>query len=288
MLAALTTKQLAEDTVKLQEPVAAEPEISAVPVSLESKAAAAPELETYKVTAYYLNVRVSASADSKIVKVVEQGTTIEVKGTTPNGWMELSGGGYVHGNYVVPVEEQPEPSVSAAAVQDAPVRIASVSDVLVKRAVSLPDDQPDASNPAKPTLQVKSDSGLTEEHIAQLFEGTDLEGHGLEQAVLEIEEEYGINAYFTIAVMKLESGNGESKLAKNKNNLFGLNATSSTRASSFETKSDSVRTFGQILSENYVGKGYTTIDKVARKYCPSNPKWANLVYTIMKRDYKKL
>jgi beta-N-acetylglucosaminidase len=144
---------------------------------------------------------------------------------------------------------------------------------------------------AKPTSNVKSDSGLMEANIEEIFKGTSLAGFGLEKAILEIEEEYGINAYFTIAVMKLESGNGKSKIAKDKNNLFGLNAIDGdqyNKAFSFKTKGDSVQKFGQLISENYIDKGFTTIEKVSAKYCQANPEWSDVVMSIMKSDYSKL
>jgi flagellum-specific peptidoglycan hydrolase FlgJ len=144
--------------------------------------------------------------------------------------------------------------------------------------------------PKKPTSIVMTDSGLTEDHISTIFKGTALEDEGLEEVILEIEEMYGINAYFTIAVLKLESGNGESRLATTKNNLFGLNAIDGNinEAFSFKTKGDSVRKFGQLISKSYVDKGYTTIEKVSKKYCPSNSEWPSLVASIMKSDYRKL
>jgi beta-N-acetylglucosaminidase len=135
-----------------------------------------------------------------------------------------------------------------------------------------------------------TESGLTEDHISTIFKGTALEDQGLEEVILEIEKTYSINAYFTIAVMKLESGNGESRLAKTKNNLFGLNAIDGNmdEAFSFKTKGESIRKFGQLISKNYVGKGYTTIEKISKKYCPSNSEWPSLVASIMRSDYKKL
>ena len=135
--------------------------------------------------------------------------------------------------------------------------------------------------PNKPTSKVNSESKLTEQQIEQIFEGTSLADHGLEQTILQTEEEYGINAYFTIAVMKLESGHGKSKLAKEKNNLFGLNAIDGdafNKAFSFHTKGESIEKFGQIISKNYIDKGYTSIEKVASKYCQANPKWSALSY----------
>jgi beta-N-acetylglucosaminidase len=183
----------------------------------------------------------------------------------------LREGGYIHGDYAELVSK-PEPAKKLAA--------------LIKQ----PEDKKPISEPNNPTSVVESDSGLTQEHIKAIFEGTGLANKGLEDVVLEIEKDYGINAYFTIAVMKLESGNGESSLAKKKNNLFGLNAIDGdkNRAFSFKTKGDSVRKFGQLLAKNYVDRGYTTVEKVAKKYCPANPQWSGLVHSIMKNDFNKL
>ncbi|OBZ17307.1 glucosaminidase domain-containing protein [Bacillus sp. FJAT-26390] len=258
----------------------------------DEPAVAEEQPNTYEVTAYYLNVRTKPTAKSSIVKVVEQGTALRVKAETDNGWLELEEGGFIHGGYAKQVKQKGKVAIlSMPAASDA-LPAHAFNDRSVERALqSERIDEEVVEDLNKPTSIVESDSGLTEEHIAKIFEGTALSGHDLEQAILEIEDEYGINAYFTIAVMKLESGNGKSKLAKSKNNLFGLNAIDGdkyNKAFSFETKGDSVRKFGQLLSKNYVDKGLTTIEKVARKYCPANSKWSGLVKNIMKSDYRKL
>ncbi|TFE26335.1 glucosaminidase domain-containing protein [Cohnella luojiensis] len=246
-----------------------------------TKKPAVSSVQTYKVTAYYLNVRANAYAKSKVLKVVQMGTLLEVLQKIDNGWLRLNGGGYVHGDYAELVDGEIQTAKITPLQQLVPLVMKNSEDVQVT----------ESGNPVKPTSTVGTASGLSEEDIAMIFDGTDLAGHRLEEAILEVEEEYGINALFTIAVMKLESGNGSSRLAKNKNNLFGLNASGADphkRAFSFETKGDSVRKFGQLLSKNYVGKGYTTIEKIATKYCPANSKWSGLVKNIMKRDYSKL
>ncbi|SFD83806.1 SH3 domain-containing protein [Paenibacillus catalpae] len=298
----LFTPQLPEaaeiNQIERQEVSLPEPEPSTIPEILSAIAppsVQAPPVHTYEVTAYYLNVREQPDANSNIIQVLKQGDTIKVSQTTDNGWLALADQGFVHGRYAELVEESETPAVAAAA----PAVLAKANTIAVAKAIEVPPNdtlkiKPHKelrSEPVRPSSAVESDSGLTEEHIAKLFEKTALANHGLERAILDIEEEYGINAYFTIAVMKLESGNGKSTLAKKKNNLFGLNAIDSdkyNKAFSFATKGDSVRKFGQLLAKNYVAKGFTTIDKVASKYCPANPKWAGLVMNIMKRDYKKL
>jgi hypothetical protein len=170
--------------------------------------------------------------------------------------------------------------------------IDSAAEKSFARPISKPDDNKEiAAAPLKPTSTVKSDSGLNEAQIEEIFKGTSLAGYGLEKAVMEVEEEDGVNAFFTIAVMKLESANGKSKIAMDKNNMFGLNAIDGDEynmALSFNTKGDSVRKFGQLLSINYVDKGFTTVEKVADKYCEANPEWPSLVKRIMEGDYRKL
>jgi Beta- N-acetylglucosaminidase len=296
----LFTPQLPEaaEIEQRQEVSPPEPEPSAIPEihsAIAPPSVQEPPVHTYEVTAFYLNVREQPDANSNIIQVLKQGDTIKVDHTTDNGWLALADQGFVHGRYAELVEASETPAIAAAV---APAVLAKANTIAAEASEAPPNDtleikpHPERlSEPEKPTSAVESDSGLTEEHIAKLFEKTALANHGLEKAVLDIEEEYGINAYFTIAVMKLESGNGKSTLAKKKNNLFGLNAVDSdkyNKAFSFETKGDSVRKFGQLLAKNYIDKGFTTIDKVASKYCPANPKWAGLVMNIMKRDYKKL
>lgn len=258
----------------------------------------APAAEIYEVTAYYLNVRANPYNGSKVLRVVERGKRLEVASITEKGWLRLSEGGYVHGGYASKIDSlettagrdpgDPPPAPEKAPAQPLPQRQSGQSGASSAESDGRSEALPD---PTSPSNRVRSDSGLTEAHIAKLFKGTALAGHGIEDVVLEIEEEYGINALFTIAVMKLESGNGKSKLSRTKNNLFGLNATSgdpNNKAFSFKTKGDSVRKFGQLLADKYVDKGLTTIDKVAAKYCPASSSWAGKVKGIMKSDYRKL
>jgi len=255
-------------------------------VHIASTVKAKPAPTVYEVTAFFLNVRANAYPGSKVIDVVKKGTKLEVLSETDNGWLRIKGGGYVHGDYAEPAQRIGE---EAALAPSAYAKNAEGQEETYEseEAISFPE----AEQPVKPSSAVEADSGLTAEDIAVIFDGTALSGHGLEEAILEVEEKYGINALFTIAVMKLESGNGKSRLARNKNNLFGLNATGADphgKAFSFETKGESVIKFGQLLADKYVDKGYTTIEKIAKKYCPANSKWSGLVKNIMNRDYKKL
>ena len=244
--------------------------------------------KSYITTAYYLNVRKESNNKSKIIDVVEKGDILRVARELDNGWLQLYEEGFVHGAYAAPVATETVPASQAQT--DAAKQADKAAVNPSTQQLAPPVQTLEFSKPAKPTSKVQSKSGLSPQLIAQILKGTELTDHALEEAILEIEDEYGINAYFTIAVMKLESGNGKSRLAKHKNNLFGLNATggSNSKAFAFDTKADSVRKFGELIAKAYVGKGYTTIEKVARKYCPANDDWSKLVHRIMKSDHNKL
>lgn len=278
------------------------------PASVSDQAGASPAAQSvpgtnpvYQVTAYYLNVRAMPNADSDIIRSLKQGTAIHVRQATDNGWLALEGGGYVHGRYAVPWPEADKavaPSTDAAQKKGV-VKIASAATsvsaskagAVAKTAAISAAVSDRGGDPLKPTSKIKSSSGLTKAHIAALLEGTKLQGYGLEDVILGVEEEYGINAFFTIAVMKLESGNGKSTLSRTKNNLFGLNAVTGNahkKAFSFKSKGDSIRKFGQLINDNYVERGLTTVEKIGRKYCPANRLWAGHVQKIMRSDFGKL
>ncbi|WP_168735995.1 glucosaminidase domain-containing protein [Cohnella fermenti] len=238
---------------------------SATPASSTVEKSSQSTVSTYVTTASYLNVRAAPNARSKILDVVKKGTKLAVVGKANNDWLQLEGKGYVHSAYAIPKDGK-----EAA-------RTLSYSSASAGAGAA---NRP-AANPAS---DAQGDSGLTAEDIRDMFEGTGFENEGLEYAVLQVEDDYGINAYFTIAVMRLESGNGNSKLAKTKNNLFGLN--SSSGYVKFATKEASILRFGELISRNYIGKGYTTVDKIGKKYCPANPKWSSKVKALMKADYR--
>ena len=78
----------------------------------------------------------------------------------------------------------------------------------------------------------------------------------LGQAFKDAENLYGVNALLALGVSINETGFGNSEIAKNKNNLFGLNAVDSSpglSADSFATPKDSVMDF----AKNWISRGYS-------------------------------
>jgi flagellum-specific peptidoglycan hydrolase FlgJ len=131
---------------------------------------------------------------------------------------------------------------------------------------------------------IKEYSGLSANQIDELLEGTDL--HGIGQAVYDIEQEYEISAFFTLAVCSHESGYGSSKLAKNKNNIFGIKRKASFN-SSFESFSDCVYYFGKIIHAYETKHGISmNADAINKRYCEQDD-WSSQVTSLMNKYVKK-
>lgn len=121
-----------------------------------------------------------------------------------------------------------------------------------------------------------------------------------------IEKQYNINGIFVAAVGIHESAWGTSKIALNKNNLFGYGAYDSNPyngAYSFSNYAESIDLIARVFVKYYlnskgtsiyggetaVGTYYTspTLTGVNKKYA-SDTNWANAVYSHMKYLYNKL
>ena len=101
-------------------------------------------------------------------------------------------------------------------------------------------------------------TNLSSDAFDYLLEGTGMEGLG--EAFVEMEQEYGVNALFAIAVARTESGLGNSKLAINKNNFFGM------LGCSYDSQYDGVIGFAKLMQKSWYKD--KTIEQIARTYCP--------------------
>lgn len=110
---------------------------------------------------------------------------------------------------------------------------------------------------------------------------------GLGQAFADAEAAYGVNALFMIAICQHESGNGESGLARNQNNLMGLRSGSGW--ASFESFAACVDYLGEYLSAYYLYPEApwhhgSTISAVSRTYCNGSAAWINHIGNYMEKD----
>lgn len=131
-------------------------------------------------------------------------------------------------------------------------------------------------------LNLTERTNLTAEEIKVITLGTGLEG--IEDAVVEIEEAYDINAIFTLALAAHESGWGTSYLARDRNNLFGICAYDSNvgAASGYSSKAECVRSWGSIIYNEYFAHGRTTLSSINDIYA-SDTTWASQVASTMRR-----
>ena len=128
-------------------------------------------------------------------------------------------------------------------------------------------------------------SNLTLKQVESLLEGSPMSGHG--QAILDIEEKYNVNAFFTISVAQNETQRGKTGTGASKKNPFGITQRGNGYRT-FSSYSEAIYSFGDIMNRLYIPKGRTTIETVNEIYCPGNSGWGRNVRTIMNSYYKKL
>lgn len=110
---------------------------------------------------------------------------------------------------------------------------------------------------------------------------------GIAPTIIEVQEEYKVNAILLLAIIRLESGNGRSNLAVSKNNLGGIVAPSQSVAvhRSFDSKDECVRFMARLLAHQYLTaggrffSGYTLTD-IARRYSASS-NWSVLIRDLI-------
>ncbi len=139
------------------------------------------------------------------------------------------------------------------------------------------------------TMPVLSISSFTAKQYERAW--VRLGAHGLRgtgAALVRAEEIYGINSLALASIAYLESAGGMSRIAREKNNLFGLGAFDGNPilyAYTFSTKDDSIYYAAQLLSNSYLsrwGRNYSGDNLVAIgvRYA-SDPQWAEKVGRAM-------
>lgn len=170
------------------------------------------------------------------------------------------------------VTEEIEPTVIVQDNENDILPEETIEDIEEEPVEELPDYN---YNQVTSSTSVKGSSGLTAQQIDTLLEGTDL--YGIGQAVYEVEQTNGINAYFTISVASLESGYGSSDLAKNKNNIFGMINCS------FDSFDSCVAYFGKLMNDYEYKHNITmTTEGINPRYCELDS-WTGKVVSLMNR-----
>lgn len=126
---------------------------------------------------------------------------------------------------------------------------------------------------------VRLNSGASASDIDAKLAGTNLEGLG--ESFVNAEQKYGVNAWFLTGLAIHESGYGSSKIATDKNNVFGFQAYDASpyeSARTFASKEEGVDVVAKYLSEAYLTPGGTyyngvSIDNIGKRYA-TDPNWA--------------
>ncbi len=134
---------------------------------------------------------------------------------------------------------------------------------------------------------VLTDSGNSAKALDQRLKNTPLKGLG--KSFKKAEQKSGVNAYALAAIALHESGFGQSKIAKQKHNLFGFQAYDNSpykSAKSFDSYEQGIFHVADYLKKNYLsvdGKYYngTTLNAIGKNYA-TDPKWSQKVEAIMK------
>lgn len=125
-------------------------------------------------------------------------------------------------------------------------------------------------SPAFEISSITSPCGLTAEEIDERLKGG-LKGYGetfLQAERMTDDGEKCVNALFLASVAALESGWGKSKIAQNKNNLFGWKGKDGWRE--FSSKENCILFVADRLKRNYIDCGLDTIAEIGPKYCDDN------------------
>lgn len=110
----------------------------------------------------------------------------------------------------------------------------------------------------------------------------------------EAEEHYHINALYLLAHSALESNWGRSKIAKDKNNFFGITAYDTTpylSAKTFDDVDKVILGATKWIKENYIDRGRTFLGNKASgmnvEYA-SDPYWGEKIASVMMKINEKL
>lgn len=113
---------------------------------------------------------------------------------------------------------------------------------------------------------------------------------GLGKAFKLAEAEYGVNASFLAAVAVHESDKGTSRIAREKNNLFGWGASDYdpyASASTFLTLESGISVVAYRLRTIYFDQlGLTTLRAVGSRYA-TDPEWADKVLYWVKKLHEE-
>ena len=144
---------------------------------------------------------------------------------------------------------------------------------------------------------LRKPSNYTAEELDKVYSPMNIKGSRLagKGAIFkEAEERYQINALYLIAHSAIESSWGRSKIAKDKNNFFGIAAYDTTpydSAKSFDDVDKGILGAAKWIRENYIDNGRTYLGNKSsgmNVLYASDPYWGEKIASIMMSINSKL
>lgn len=244
--------------------------------------------DTIYVTSDRLEVMVDTSETSQKIATLTKGTELKVL-EIQNSWYRISSAGttgYIKAEnttYINPNSKQEQENTNTSNSQN----------------ITKVDFDMDLNKPSGLTLEQFKKVLNDSKDVNKIF-------YNNAEYFYYIEKQYNINGIFVAAVGIHESGWGTSKIAKEKNNLFGYGAYDSNPyngAYNFSDYSECIDLISRVFVKYYlnlkgtsiyggetaIGTYYngTTLTAVNKKYA-TDKNWANGVYSHMKYLYNKL
>ncbi len=136
-------------------------------------------------------------------------------------------------------------------------------------------------------------SNISEKMLETAMQDTDLKGNA--KSFIKVEKKYGVNALYLLAIANHESDFGQSRIAKEKYNLFGFNAIDSdpyNGASKFKSLDEGIQVVGKKIKDLYLTEDGTYFEGYSsyamNKNYASDKHWGEKVNNHMEIIAKKI
>lgn len=127
-----------------------------------------------------------------------------------------------------------------------------------------------------PFYHIKAQKVNRVESLRSFFKSFDGPLEQYAETFVQVADEYGLDYRLLPSIACLESSCGKFYIPDS-NNPFGWGIYGN-KVTKFKTMEDCIDTVGKGLAENYINRGYDTVEKIAPIYNPPNPiKWAGNV-----------
>lgn len=137
------------------------------------------------------------------------------------------------------------------------------------------------------TTSVGRPSGATGEQLQQAIVnmGSWMADYNFGELFHQLENAYGVNAIFAIAVTTQEAGFRQSSVCRRNKNMFGITGKKGYR--SFNSYEECIEYFYNLIRVSYINKGRYSTQSIGSKYC-TTPTWGANVSKLMWKVYNNI